>query len=292
MSIYLKIAKPLAMAGLVALAACTGNRGDKCHEAKPQPTNENKEAAVKSLLKRMPTFVVKDEKTGKYLRVADGGFNFSNSGDGWDFSHPSGYNYTAGPNGTGGTVTISSSAFGSNGAAGTSGSSGGGAIGAGSTNLSINYTYCFSADAQATGLDLFSSGSGPALTGVSGVLGVAGDFSALASGTPDSSQLANSFKGLAMYVVYAKQASGGYDILDWLSPDNTNATPSDLNNKGFAFIIDFQNQRIFFSERGRLNVSGGSISYSGSYLMAEYTPSNQDQMQVTSVAGFGAMGCN
>ena len=287
------ISKNLALAGLLALAACSRphHRGDCADNVTPAPTTEQKSAAVQALLKRMPKIVVKDEKSGKFLRVENGGFNFSNSGSGWSFSNPSGYTYTPGTNGSSGTIVVSSGAFGANSAGSASGSGGGsGAVGAGSTNLNINYTFCYSADGDAIGLNFFDVGNGPALTGVSGVLGVSGDFSALQDGG-NVTEPGDVFNGLASYVVYAKEANGTYDIVNWLQADGE--TRDDLANKGFAFIIDFKNERIFFSERGRLTVSGGQISFSGSYLQASVTENpNGTDLQVTSVSGFGAMGCN
>lgn len=282
------------MAGLVALAACSRPGGEGCDEAKPIATNQSKVAAVRSMLKRMPKIIVKDDKTGKFLRIGNDGFNFSSPGDGWSFSSPSGYQYVAGSNGSSGTIFISSSAFGTNAAGPSSsgGSGGSGVVVAGPTSLNINYTFCYSADAEAMGLDLFDVGDGPDIDGVSGVLGVSGDFAALQdTNNVDEDEIKNIFHGLASYVVYDNQASGAYEIVNWLSAGDDELEADDLANKGFAFVIDFQNARIYFSERGRLNVSGGTITYSGSYLMAEISEDNEE-MQVTSVSGVGAMGCN
>lgn len=254
--------------------------------------NQNKEtAAAKALLKRLPDFQVVDKETGRMLRVADGGFEFSDPGEGgWNFSSPSGATYTN--NETGGTFTVASSSFGQNSAAG----GGSGIIQVGSSSIGINHTFCFSSGEDFFGGDLFLDGQD--VDGVSGVIGVSGDFEALQNGDQGGSvDFEEIFKGMGMYLVYAKQANGSYPILNWIdlmvnSDDDDQPDADDLKNKGFAFFIDFVHKKIYFSYKGQLNVSGGSITFTGKYLELLNDPDDGGEMEVKIVDGLGSMGCN
>lgn len=254
--------------------------------------NEQKElAAAKALLKRLPDFQVVDKETGRMLRVADGGFEFTEPGDGgWNFSSPTGATYTN--TGTGGTFTVASSSFEQNSAAG----GGSGTIQVGNSSLPVNYTFCFSAGEEFFGGDLFLNGNED-VDGISGVIGVSGDFEAMQNADPnDNVDFEEIFKGMGMYIVYAKQASGSYKILNWIdlmenSDDNEEPTADDLKNKGFAFFIDFVNKKIYFSYNGDLNVSGGNMTFTGKYLEVIGSEDDND-MTVRIVDGLGTMGCN
>jgi len=90
--------------------------------------------------------------------------------------------------------------------------------------------------------------------------------------------------------------SGTYDILNWF--DDLNESANDLADKGFSFVLDFQNLDVYFSSGGSMTVSGGDMSFQGSYFgLINFFQSleNGDEPSDASfqeVEGFGQMGCD
>jgi hypothetical protein len=91
-------------------------------------------------------------------------------------------------------------------------------------------------------------------------------------------------------MVYDKQAQGSYNIINWFDDLED---PADLEGEGFAYIIDFRNEKLFFSKSGQLNVSGGQMTFTGKYLeISASLFEDEDNPTFREVSGFGTMGCN
>lgn len=253
---------------------------NRSYFAKPQTSVKEK---VETLVDRLPEVAFYDEKTNRLIRLnpETREFSFATPNAGWNFSTNSGVTYVEDQ----GIVIIPVASFGSN---------TGGTVVAGSSTLDIGYTFCFSASDEALGLDLFDFGGD--LDGVSAVIGIGGDFEALADGTyEDEDDFSTFFTGLATYIVYDNEASGSYEILNWLEEIDTDT--DDLANKGFSYVVDFQNFNLYFSANGDLNVSGGEMSFSGEYLgflelFDSLDEEDEDDFEYALVPGFGTMGCN
>lgn len=249
---------------------------------------EQEQTAARILVKRLPKITIYDDKTKSSLRITTDGFSFSdNSEGGFNFSDPRGATYTN--TGTGGQFVVASQGFGLN-----AGGSGGGLIQAGSSSMNVKYTFCFSADQSFFGADLFGGENNSQLfTGVSGVIGVDGDFSQLQSGEGSSADPEDIFSGLGMYIVYDARAQGSYQILNWVDlvlRTDEQLNIDDLKDKGFAFFIDFKNKKVYLSYSGNMNVSGGSMTFTGKYF--ELSEGNGEEPEIKIVDGLGTMGCN
>src|SRR5690606_34219482 len=188
-----------------------------------------------------------------------------------------------------GVLFVSYGAFGSN--------TGSGTVIAGNTALNINYTFCFSVDEEALGLDL---GFGDAdFDGMSGVLGISGDFEALMNGNfEDTADIFDYFHGLAYYLVYDNEAQGNYEIINFIE-DMESAEEEE--GKGFSVVYGFTSNSfaLYFSKDGTLNVSGGSMDFSGNYygivfenLMEADEEGDLFNFDFVEVPGFGQMGCS
>lgn len=239
---------------------------------------------IRDLIRRLPV-----EKL-VYQRAANRGgenttldtWNFGFPGGGISFSNgnASAITISNGPT----TLYIATSSFGAN--------TGGGVVVAGETSLDINYTFCFSSEDDALGLGLFN---GLTFDGVSSVVGVSGDFEALADAT-DSTEFSDIFHGLAFYIVYDGTAAGNYPVIDWLNDDLNDSTATE--KKSFAFLFDFVNGRLFLSQNGAINVTGGSMNFQGNYLEVSGFINENGEFDLNGdltyriVPGFGAMGCN
>lgn len=215
-------------------------------------------------------------------------FDFSDPNSGWNFSNDQGVHFVENPSG-GGVLFVSYGAFGSN--------TGSGTVVAGNTALNINYTFCFSVDEEALGLDL---GFGDAdFDGMSGVLGISGDFEALMNGNfEDTADIFDYFHGLAYYLVYDNEAQGNYEIINFIE-DMESAEEEE--GKGFSVVYGFTSNSfaLYFSKDGTLNVSGGSMDFSGNYygivfenLMEADEEGDLFNFDFVEVPGFGQMGCS
>jgi hypothetical protein len=275
---------PLGVSAAIGFSIVSCSQKEDAPVAQTQTSEEKQEQAIRELLRRMPNFELKTED-GKTLRVnltESNGFSFSNppSETGYNYTESTGtYTFVASSS-TNGTVAMAASGFGGN--------ASGGKVSAGNYSYDMAYTFCLTADDEGLGLGLFDDD----FTGVSMVVGVSGDFNKIADGMDsDSEDFENLFPAIAFYVVYAEKASGSYKVLNWLNDQDLDEAA--LKNKGFAAIIDFGNGKVFFSKSGELNVSGGSISFSGTYLevTADFG-ANYDDLNSKEVSGVGAMGCN
>jgi len=216
-------------------------------------------------------------------------FSFSDPNDGWNFSDADDVAWAPASNG-GGILFIGPGSFNSN-------SSSGGLVVAGNTSLDVNYTFCFTASEEALGLDIGGFG-GPDFDGISGVIGISGNFEALTEGEFDEeADPFEFFNGLAYYVVYDNEASGSYDILNWFN--NLDEDPDDLGGEGFAWVYGFtpNSWAIYFSDSGELQVSGGMMNFNGTYLGIELSLDDINDEDVFNFnfvegPGYGSMGCN
>lgn len=277
----------LLAVGTLALNSCSKEVDYAGPGARPELNRKEKaKDFFETIVERMPDIGFYDEKLDQVIVFNRGSreFSFATPNDGWNFSNSSGTVFVPYEEG-GGVLIVPVASFGGN--------SSGGTVVAGSTALDISYTFCFSASDEALGLDLFDYGG--TFDGVSVVVGIAGDFEALADGAVDEdADFTDFFQGLAMYVVYDNEAQGTYEILNWIEDIDTDI--DDLADSGFSYVIDFVDFNLYFSSQGELTVSGGEISFAGEYLgfveLFESLDEDDEDLEFAFVPGFGAMGCN
>jgi hypothetical protein len=182
---------------------------------------------------------------------------------------------------------------------GVSGQGGGGTVIAGSSALTIDIAICFTLEAVASGDgfgDLFSTGIDSAEYGA--IFGIAGDFEALQDADADTTGDFDPFgflHGFAAYYVFADDLDGSHEVFDWMDYD-MNDNYDDLAS---SFVMDFQTLALYFSNGGTIDVSGGSMSFNGTYLaITDLFDSfledglGQDEPTVEEVTGYGSMSCN
>jgi hypothetical protein len=279
----------LSIAGfaLVAVMFSSCGKEDLANQSYYAPAAEQTpKQRFEALMAELPEIALWDERTEQIVRINMNtrDFSFSDPNPGWNFSSSNGPQFVEAEEG-GGILIIPAFSFGGN---------TGGTVVAGSTALDINYTFCFAASDEALGLDLFDFGGN--FDGVSIVLGIAGDFEALADGTAEEGDEFDSFfQGLAMYIVYDNEASGSYEILNWI--EEIDGDPDDFVDQGFSYVVDFQNFNLYFSANGDLNVSGGEMSFNGEYLgfqelFESLDEEDDEEIDFALVPGFGTMGCN
>jgi hypothetical protein len=278
----------LFLGALLIISSCS-KHDDSSGVVTPTETQKQKlDRKIRTIVSNIPSMkMIKNNVhrlgTGNENKTLDeGGFSFTDPNGGFNFSSPAGiiYSYVAQ------TIYVHASAFGNNPNSGT--------VVAGPSSLDMNYTFCFSVDdSSSMGLNLFSTGA--PTQGISSVIGVSGDFSALANAT-DSTNFGDVFHGLAFYFVYDGHASGAYDVIDWSSNEWDSTS---VNNKCFAFVMDFQNGRLFLSKSGKINVNGGSMGFTGDYYQVSGFINENGEFDLTGnnltlsvVNGFGTMGCN
>jgi hypothetical protein len=274
--------------GLILFAAgCKKAELDenRSFQANSKTVSAEEQRTAMELLERVPTIGFWDVENGNLYKfnTQTRDFNFSQPSDGWDFSNSEDVQYVTDNNG--GLLIIPVFSFGGN--------TGGGTIVAGNSALNVDYTFCFSASEEALGLDLFDFGGD--FNGISGVIGIAGDFEALADGDVDEdADFTDFFQGFAAYMVYDDEASGSYNVLNWL--EDLEDEDVDNDEAAFAYVIDFVEPGIYFSADGQLSVSGGTINFDGEYLaITDFLLDFDDEegdLAFDYVSGFGALGCN
>lgn len=274
--------------GLILFAAgCKKAELDenRSFQANSKTVSAEEQRTAMELLERVPTIGFWDVENGNLYKfnTQTRDFDFSQPSDGWDFSNSEDVQYVTDNNG--GLLIIPVFSFGGN--------TGGGTIVAGNSALNVDYTFCFSASEEALGLDLFDFGGD--FNGISGVIGIAGDFEALADGDVDEdADFTDFFQGFAAYMVYDDEASGSYNVLNWL--EDLEDEDVDNDEAAFAYVIDFVEPGIYFSADGQLSVSGGTINFDGEYLaitdfLLDFDEEEGD-LAFDYVSGFGALGCN
>ena len=190
---------------------------------------------------------------------------------------------------TNSTIFITGGSFGANSSVGT--------VVAGSSVLDIGFTFCFASDGDPVGLNFFNV-NGANFNGVSAVIGVSGDFEAIQNGTVnDTTSFADFFQGLAFYIVYDGEASGKYDVVNWLDIDLNDTAAT--HGQSFAFALDFKTGHLFLSKSGSVKVTDGSMDFDGEYFdVGGFLNADGDfdlsgsNLTYNTVPGFGAMGCN
>jgi hypothetical protein len=270
-------------AGLLIFASCSKEQLGTNPNGPQTSLSLEQQRQVEQMMGNLPEIGVWNEERGQLYKfnLQSREFSFADPNDGWNFSNSEGpefYQYEGG----GGILVIPSYSFGAN---------TGGTVVAGESALDITYTFCFSASDEALGLDLFDFGGN--FDGISMVLGIAGDFEALVEGDVDeNADFTDFFQGFALYFVYDNEAQGSYDILSWF--DNLEDDLDNLNQKGFGYLIDFVNFSLYFTSEGTLNVSGGTINFTGEYfgIMEILDSLEGDDIDFDFVPGFGAMGCS
>lgn len=172
--------------------------------------NSIQKRRVEAMAAAIPTVRLYDQNNGRFMDIDI--FNRKVTRD-WTFANPTqGYEYAETGTWTNAdgsqmvVLTISGTS---------SGSGGGGTVVAGNSALDIDYAFCFNVDVEAVGIDLFS-GLGGDFEGFAGVVGIAGDFEALANNElGDDPEFEDFFQGFAEYIVYDDYANGNYEVLNW-----------------------------------------------------------------------------
>jgi len=290
---FIKISMALFIGSLLFVSSCTKEDDHTgCNDPSGKGTNSTANERIQKMIKKLPLTKI-TELAGRYAKEKskangnitnrDGdGWNFSDPGGGtWNFSEEGGITYTSTTN----TFYIPWSSFGSN-------SASGGTVVAGSSSLDMNYTFCFSSNEAAYGLNLYDLDS-TNFSGLSIVIGVSGDFEALAE-ADTTTDLFDYFYGLAFYIVYDSPADGDYKVVSWL--DGLSDLDID-SEKAFAFIFNFRDAKLCMSYSGNINVDGGNMNYDGKYLeiagfFDEDGEFDWDDLSYSIVDGFGTMGCN
>jgi len=274
------------IAGLMLVSSCK-KEGDNGAYGPAQANDAVIKGKIMDVIKNLPRIQSDRNHRGPGGNsVQDGEWNFAEPGDGFNYSSEGILVYSESQN----TLTLSSSALGAN-------QSTGGTVVAGESSLDINYSFCFASDngENALGADLFGT-TNAHTSGLSGVIGVSGDFEALQN-SDSTTEFTDIFHGLAFYFVYDGRPSGSYDVLNWIDVDWNDSTTYD--NKCFAFIFDFRGGKLYLSSSGTINVSGGSMAYQGRYYeVSGFLDENGDydlsgdNLSYREVDGFGTMGCN
>ncbi|MCX6292093.1 MAG: hypothetical protein NT126_10055 [Bacteroidetes bacterium] len=281
-NIKFKSALVLFIGSVLLFSSCSKKDDAPYGSSSTTSKNEALDRRIKTLIHKIPNIVYKRAalRTGAGTLNTQSGFDFSDPNSGYNYSSPSGVTWSTSSN----TMYLSASSLGSN--------PSGGTVVAGSSALDMNYTFCFTSTDPAGGVGLFNTGA--PTNGVSGVIGVSGDFAALANAN-DSTSFSDIFHGLAFYFVYDGQASGSYDVIDWSNANWSDSTS--IDQKCFAYVFDFVNGKLYFSLSGTLNVTGGSMDFNGQYLeisgfILDQNGLNTNNITYRTVPGFGAMGCN
>src|SRR5690554_1966384 len=224
-------------------------------------------------------------------------FSFSDPAEGWTFATNQGIVWTQNPAG-GGVMFITPGAF---------GTGSGGVVTAGNLTLPISFAFCFTADEGAMGVDPGDFGD---FSGLSGVIGIAGNLDALENEDfgEEGVEIEAYFLGVAVYLVFADQASGSYPVLNYVNDGvDLNEIEDDLvQEKSFSLVFGFDpnSAGLYMSMNGNMDVSGGNMTFSGSYYGFEFNFNSIDlddeaedpeldflEGSYVEVSGSGTMGC-
>lgn len=238
------------------------------------------------LVEELPEFAFHDKVNDRaiYVNMNTKSFSFAEPNSGWNFSNDDDLLFVENDGG-GGVLFVGSSSLGGN---------TGGTLIMGDQVLDITYTFCVSVASEALGLDVFTDGEND-LDGFSILMGIAGDFDALENGDIDEdSDFLDFFQGIAYYYVYDNEAQGDYEVVDWF--ENFDTDYDGFGDKGFAMALAFENFDVYFSVDGNINVSGGEMTFTGSYfgllnLVESFFDDDYDSIDAEIVDGYGTMGC-
>jgi hypothetical protein len=279
--------------GAVVFTGCqkeeiTNKVGNPMAGSKKVTLTEAQIRQVREISAKIPMVRLHDEVNGRYMDINiyerwNRDWTFANPYEGAEYSESGSWVSADGEE----MVVFSVNAT-------TSGAGGGGTVVAGNTTLNIDYAFCFNIDVQAVGLDLFDFGG--SFDGVSGVIGIAGDFEALANDElGEEPDFEDFFEGFAAYIVYDSQANGTYEVLDWF--EDLEGGSDDLADNAFSYVLDWSNFGLYFSSAGTITASGASLNFQGEYLslldfVLTLDEEGEEEMEAEFVDGLGQMGCN
>ena len=255
---------------------------------------------VLDAINSMPEVKLKVGKNGFTLpkTLKNGGFNFSDSSEGSGFSTSDEFNFAETSDGTsfsvssniqfvetseGNYILVSSDGASAN---------AGGMVVAGQSNLDIGFAFC--ATSPSEGSFFTTPGDQPdSSNGFSMVIGISGDFDAIANGEAnqdDPDAFMKYIYGIAIYVVFEDGAQGSYEVIDF-----TADALNDIKGKAMSMVFDFRKGLAYISSNGNLTVGSNTISFNGNYFQITYDIMNPDDSSnndtPSEVSGFGTMGC-
>lgn len=249
-------------------------------------TDKDDRIKLKNMAQRLPTLAVYNQVHDDYifldLNNAKNGFSFTDPGFSASFTSPDGGgSFATGPDGSEYIIITP----------GTSSGNGGGSVGAGSTTLDLNFVFCFSADEESFGFDLFDFEGENTVDGFSGAVGVSGDFEALMNGNIDEeADPFDYFFGMAFYYILDDNPAGSYEVVNFLdeTPDSEIA---------LAVLISFVNNGgLYFSNSGQLDFQDSSVGFDGTYVGIEnfiltFSEDFEEDQDFVQVPGFGYINC-
>lgn len=266
--------------GALTFSSCSKQEAGVGNPAQSVGTNQLSQQSAQDFLNNMPEIRVKVGKHGFVLpRPSRDGFSFADSKPGYNFGSSSTIEIVT--DGNGGYKWVLSSDGGS--------ANAGGTVVAGNSSLDIGLAFCFTEDKDASGFLFGPAKDSAQTTGVSTVVGIAGDFESLANGeVAEDADITDYFTGMAIYMVYDGHASGSYEVLDWTNLDD------DTKDKAVSMVFDLKNGKGYISSSGSLNVNSNSIGFSGNYYEFPFSFEKDAENEKGfggEVTGFGTMGC-
>lgn len=275
-------------------------------------TDKDVQNRLLELKGKLPVVAVYNEPSDRYITLDlnnPKSFNFSSPGGGASFSSPNGsvtiaqndgVTYST-PNGDvqfvsagGSSYTIITTP------ASQGGGGGGGVVLVGNTALEVNYVLCFNSGSEEEGIDLFDLG--PTGDGFGGAIGIAGNFEQLTEmeiDDEDELDISDFFQGVVAFYAFDGQPSGSYPVVDFLDAENEEGFDGDLDGKGLAYVLSFQenNFGIFFSESGSVDFTSSSVEFNGTYLgitnfsFFDFEDDEGDVPDFVEVDGSGSLQC-
>jgi hypothetical protein len=254
------------------------------------------ESRARKMVRRMPKLRYWDETNNRFIdfNPTTRDFEFTDPDEGFVFDDPDGNNAMVFYDGTDSYLVFSAGI-------GVSGQGGGGTVVAGSTTLDMDFTVCLSMQEVAAGdgtVDFFSDGSG-VFDEYAAVIGIAGDFEALANADASGNSSFDPFEylqGYAEFYVIADDVSGNHEVFNWMDAE---ADPEDFDDMASAMVFDFQDFSLYFANSGQVNVSGGTMEFNGTFIgfldfldVFLEDSSEEIDMEAVEVSGYGSMGCN
>ncbi|MEN9638320.1 MAG: hypothetical protein RLZZ262_188 [Bacteroidota bacterium] len=293
-SIFRTIAAGALAFGAIVFTGCqkeeiTNSGNNPVFGSKKVTLTEAQVRQVREISAQIPMVRLYDEVHGRYMDINiyerwNRDWTFANPYDGAEYSESGSW-----VSADGDEMIV----FSINGTS--SGAGGGGTVVAGNTTLNIDYAFCFNIDIEAVGLDLFDFGG--SFDGVAGVIGIAGDFEALANDElGEDADFEDFFHGFAAYIVYDSEANGTYEVLDWF--EDIDGGTDDLADNAFSYVLDWNNFGLYFSSSGSITASGASLNFQGEYLslldfvLSFEEETEEEEYEAAIVDGFGQMGCN
>jgi hypothetical protein len=272
--------KLILFTGLFAWLIFACDKSEIANVAKKEKAvlTEEQYQKLEKALQTIPLIIkVKDEKLNRFVDfdVRERTVSFNKA---WNFANPQSNTIYAQNGGL--VIYVSSSVFNFGSSTKTH------SVTAGSTSLKVK-TLCVSVDASAYAA-LFQAQTGQLpINGVSVVMGLDADFGLLQNAS--STNFGDYFRGLAYYLVYDFPASGSYNVFDWTGIKALSGLD------GFAMVFAFNKNNFggfYFSKDGKINVSGGNMTFNGNYWGIETNFSAiSPNLTYNTYSGSGTMGC-